>query len=156
GVAWTSDGRLRRGEELLLWGVIDAGNYEYIIQYGFRDDGTITFRLGSTGYNYPTGVQMAYEPHMHNALWDLDIDLGHIDHNSVSVMTHIEPAPPPLGVTVTDPLKATDSMSDFNNGFEGFADWKAEDFTGLNIMDTLTTNARGHHISYDLMPMRGG
>lgn len=44
GVAWTSDGHLRRGEELLLWSVIDTGNYEYIVQYGFRDDGTITFR----------------------------------------------------------------------------------------------------------------
>jgi hypothetical protein len=153
GIAWTSDGHLRRGEELLLWSVIDTGNYEYIVQYGFRDDGTITFRMGSTGYNFPR-LDMAYEPHMHNALWYLDINLGHYDHNSVSVMTHIEPAPPVLGVT--DPFKAADSMSPFNGGFEGFADWKAEEFTGLNIVDTLTTNARGHNISYDLMPMRTG
>ena len=154
GVAWTSDGHLRRGEELLLWSVVDTGNYEYIVQYGFRDDGTITFRLGSTGYNFPY-VNMAYEPHMHNALWYIDINLGHADHNSVSVMRHLEPAPSPS--PSPNPLyQAADTMQPFNNGIEGFADWTAEEFTGLNIMDTLTTNARGHNISYDLMPMRTG
>lgn len=156
GVAWTSDGRLRRGEELLLWGVIDTGNYEYIVQYGFRDDGTITFRMGSTGYNFPTLTgNMAYQPHMHNALWYLDINLGHYDHNSVSVMSHVEPAPFP-SPSPNLLLQAADTMQPFNNGVEGFADWKAEEFTALNIVDTLTTNARGHNISYDLMPMRTG
>jgi primary-amine oxidase len=150
GVAWTSDGRLHRGEELLLWGVIDTGNYEYIVQYGFRDDGTITFRMGSTGYNYPTNAYMAYQPHMHNALWYLDIDLGHAANNSVTVMSHLEP---PWSL---DPGQAGDVMEQINNGFEGFADWRPEEFTGLNIIDTLTMNARGHNISYDLMPMRTG
>ena len=42
----------RRGQKLLLWGVLDAANYRYIIEYGFQDDGVITFRVGSTGRNY--------------------------------------------------------------------------------------------------------
>lgn len=147
GVAWTSDGRARRGEELLLWAVYDAGNYEYITQYGFRDDGTITFRLGSTGYN---SYSKAYQSHMHNALWYIDINLGQSDHNSVSLMKHLEPSPS------TNPPQAADTMTPFNGGVEGFADWNAEEFTGLNIMDTQTTNAQGHNISYDLMPMRTG
>jgi hypothetical protein len=152
GVAWTSDGRTRRGEELLLWSVIDTGNYEYVVQYGFRDDGTITFRLGATGYNNPV---MPYEPHMHNALWYVDLDVGHAGNNSVSLMRHLEPAIIP-GSTVSPFLTAADEMVPFNNGLEGFAEWKATEFTGLNIMDTTTTNARGHNISYDLMPMRTG
>jgi len=145
GVAWTGNGYLHRGEELLLWGVIDTGNYEYIVQYGFRDDGTITFRMGSTGYTFPTSAYMAYLAHMHNALWYLDINLSHYDHNSVSVMSHLEPA---------NSLLATDTMQSLNN--EDFVDWKAEEFTGLNITDTITKNARGNNISYDLMPMRTG
>jgi len=153
GVAWTSDGRTRRGEELLLWAVSDAGNYEYIIQYGFRDDGTITFRLGSTGYNNPG---TPYESHMHNALWYIDINLGHPDHNSVRLMRHLEPDPDLLTNPALFPTRAKDVMEKINNGLEGFADWKAEEFTALNIVDTLTTNARGHNISYDLMPMRTG
>jgi primary-amine oxidase len=148
GVAWTSDGHIRRGQELLLWSVSEAGNYEYIIQYGFRDDGTITFRLGSTGYNSPP---KPYEAHMHNALWYIDINVGQSDHNSVSLMKHFEPPP-----SSTNTLQAADTMTPFNGGVEGFADWNAEEFTGLNVMNTQTTNARGHNISYDLMPMRTG
>jgi primary-amine oxidase len=152
GVAWTSDGRTRRGEELLLWSVWETGNYEYIIQYGFRDDGTITFRLGSTGYNSP---QTPYEPHMHDALWYVDINLGQADRNSVAVMKHSEPATAPI--PPANPLyQATDTMTPFNNGSEGFLDWNAGEFTCLNIMNTVTMNARGHNISYDLMPMFAG
>jgi hypothetical protein len=152
GVAWTSDGRTRRGEELLLWSVIDAGNYEYIVQYGFRDDGTITFRLGATGYNSPV---TPYDSHMHNALWYVDLNVGHKANNSVSLMRHQEPATV-ASSSVSPFLQATDEMVPFNNGLEGFAEWKAAEFTGLNIMDTTMTNARGHNISYDLMPMRTG
>jgi hypothetical protein len=138
GIAWTSDRQTRRGQEMLLWATYDAGNYEYIIQYGFRDDGTVTFRLGSTGYNNPP---LASEPHMHNALWYIDIDLAGSANDSVMLMKHSESATSPT---------ASDSMTSFNNGVEGFADWKAEEFTGLNIMDL------GHNISYDLMPLRTG
>jgi Concanavalin A-like lectin/glucanases superfamily/Copper amine oxidase, enzyme domain len=150
GVAWTSDGRLRRGEELLLWGVMDAGNYEYIVQYGFRDDGTITFRMGSTGYNYPNSRSLAYLAHMHNALWYVDIDVGDTVHNSAQLMTHHEL----LGSS--NPKAAMDSLVPFNGGVEGFADWNAEEFTCLNIENTVIKNARGNNISYDLMPMRTG
>ena len=152
GVAWTGNGYLHRGEELLLRGVIDTGNYEYIVQYGFRDDGTVTFRMGSTAYNNPQNSYWAYQAHMHDALWYVDINLGHSDHNSVRVMQHLEPDPANSPKGAIDPMP----MQPFNNGFEGFADWKAEEFTGLNIIDTLTMNARGHNISYDLMPLRAG
>ncbi|HEX8475553.1 MAG TPA: LamG-like jellyroll fold domain-containing protein [Pyrinomonadaceae bacterium] len=148
GVAWTSDRQTRRGEEMLLWATYDAGNYEYIIQYGFRDDGTVTFRLGSTGYNSPV---RPFEAHMHNALWYVDINLattaGEVDHNSVMVMKHVEPS---------GSLTATDSMIPFNNGVEGFVDWNDKEFTHLNIINTLVKNSQGNNIGYDLMPMRTG
>ena len=38
-----------RGRELVLSSTLDAANYNYIFEYGFRDDGTISFRLGATG-----------------------------------------------------------------------------------------------------------
>jgi hypothetical protein len=152
GVAWTSDRATRRGEELLLWGTFDTGNYEYIIQYGFRDDGTVTFRLGSTGYNNPNPGFLS-QPHMHNALWYVDINLdtnvfatGSV-HNSVMLMRHVEPS---------GSLTATDSMTPFNNGVEGGVDWNDKEFTCLNISNTLVKNAQGNNISYDLMPMRSG
>lgn len=156
GVAWTSNRRTRRGQEMLLWATYDAGNYEYIIQYGFRDDGTITFRLGSTGYNSPV---RPFEGHMHNALWYVDANLGGSWHNSVRLMRHVEPGDPTVPCAVsatTSPQTASDCMPKFNNGVEGFVDWNDKEFTHPNIMNTLIKNAQGHNISYDLMPMRPG
>lgn len=144
GVAWTSDRQTRRGEEMLLWATFDAGNYEFVMQYGFRDDGTVTFRLGSTGYNNP---EKPFVTHMHTSLWYVDINLAGAAHNAVMLMKHLEP---------TSLLTATDSMVPFNNGVEGFADWNDEEFTHLNISNTLVKNSQGRNISYDLMPMRTG
>ena len=39
----------RRGEKLVLWSVLDAGNYDYVMYYAFWDDGTIEVRAGATG-----------------------------------------------------------------------------------------------------------
>lgn len=144
GVAWTSDRQTRRGEEVLLWATYDAGNYEYVIQYGFRDDGTVTFRLGSTGYNSPVSP---FAAHMHNALWYVDVNLAGAAHNSVVLMKHVEP---------TGSLSAADSMAPFNGGVEGWADWNDKEFTHLNISSTVTKNAQGRFISYDMMPMTSG
>ena len=146
GVAWTKHRRTRRGEEMLLWATYDGGGYEFIMQYGFRDDGTITFRLGSTGYNHPN---RPFTAHSHDALWRVDINLGGWDNDSVKLMRHLEPDPPASWT-------ASDSMTLFNNGLEGFADWKDEEFTALHVMDTQITNAQGKEIGYDLMPMRTG
>jgi Cu2+-containing amine oxidase len=143
---------------MLLWATYDAGNYEYIMQYGFRDDGTITFRLGSTGYNSPF---MPFEPHMHNALWYVDINLADGQHNTVSLMRHIEPGDPTPSATLCStnnphPNLASDCMPPFHKGFEGGVDWNDKEFNGLNIVSTTVKNAQGNNIGYDFMPMRMG
>jgi primary-amine oxidase len=149
GILWKDYGAVRRGQELVLWGALGAANYNYLIQYGFQDDGTITFRLGSTAHNYP-GMEMV--AHMHNACWRVDIDLDGAANNSVYTMEHHEPAPG----TPIDPLKASDSHTPFNNGVEGGIDWDAKKFTMIHVINTKTKNAHGQNIAYDLMPMRMG
>jgi primary-amine oxidase len=144
GPAWKDDEQVRRGQELVLWATIDAANYNYILRYGFRDDGTITFRSGATARNLP-GREM--EAHMHNALWRLDIDLNGASHDSAMVMTHSENI---AGLT------ASDSAVGFNGGKEGFVDWDPVNWTEIGVEDTQTLNTSGKHISYDLMPMRMG
>ena len=49
-----------------------------------------------------------------------------------------------------------DVAANFNGGTEGFADWAAQEFTALHIVDTVITNANGKNIGYDLMPLRAG
>jgi primary-amine oxidase len=144
GVVWKdySNG-VRRGRELVLWAGLAAGNYMYIMQYGFQDDGTVTFRAGATGQNLPGARRQA---HMHNAYWRIDIDLVDPKKNSVMMMRHLE-----------DPneLGATDIKEPFNSGTEGAADWDPKEFTMLRI-ESEKLNANGKKIAYDLMPIRMG
>ena len=40
-----------RGETLILWSQFDSGNYRYLMEYRFSDEGVITCRLGATAGN---------------------------------------------------------------------------------------------------------
>ena len=144
GPSWKDDSAVHRGQELVLWATVDAANYNYIIRYGFRDDGTITFRLGATARNLP-GREL--EAHMHNGLWRIDIDLNGYPNDSAMLMTHHE---------TTTALTASDTSISFNGGTEGFADWDPAQWTEVGIMDTVSKNSSGKSIGYDLMPMRMG
>jgi Cu2+-containing amine oxidase len=134
---------VRRGRELVLWSGLQAGNYMYLMQYGFQDDGTITFRVGATGQNLPGSRQ---EPHMHNAHWRIDIDLIDGSKNSAMLMTHAE---------TTTELLAEDVAEPFNKGMEGGIDWDPKQFTMIRV-ESEKKNANGKRIAYDLMPMRQG
>ncbi len=144
GPLWKDDTDGRRGEELVLWGTVDAANYNYIIQYGFRDDGTMSFRIGATARNLP-GRET--EAHMHNGLWRVDLDLNGFLHDAALLVRHIES---------TAGLTATDVTAPFNGGLEGSADWEDLEFLELRVEDTQRTNAQGKRFSYDLLPLRRG
>lgn len=144
GVAWKNYEMVHRGQELLLWATLGAGNYNYIMQYGFRDDGTISFRVGATAANLPGSE---FEAHMHDGLWRLDIDLNGAAHDTALVTKHVESTKSP---------KAIDLPMLFNDGVEGFADWEATKFTEVRVRDELKKNSHGRQISYDLIPLRYG
>ncbi len=144
GVVWKDYANgVRRGREMVLWGGLQAGNYMYLMQYGFQDDGTITFRVGATGQNLPGSRQ---EAHMHNAYWRVDIDLFDGARNNAMMMSHKED---PRG------LLAEDDKQPFNSGLEGGIDWEPKEFTMLRV-ECEKTNANGKNIAYDLMPLRMG
>jgi primary-amine oxidase len=150
GVIWKSSEGVRRGHSLVLWACLDAANYRYIMEYGFQDDGCITFRLGSTGRNY-SGSE--WDPHLHNAYWRMEVNLGGKDdkgkyHNTAQLMERIEP----LG----EKVKAQTVHTKFNKGKEGWADWDAKKFTMVRVINTKMKNKRGEYYSYDLMPARMG
>src|SRR5262245_57438764 len=73
GLMWMDGTKgTRRGQKLVLFATLNAANYRYVIEYGFQDDGAISFRVGSTGRNYGS---REWEGHMHNALWRVDVNL---------------------------------------------------------------------------------
>jgi Cu2+-containing amine oxidase len=145
GVIWKDDRGVRRGHVWLLWGCIDAANYRYIVEYGFQDDGCITFRCGATGHNYG-GAE--FEPHMHNTYWRIDVNLDGPDHNTVEVMDRLEP--------LEEKVKAATRHTKYNDGKEGGMDWESDKFTMLRVINTQKKNIRGEYFSYVLMPSRMG
>jgi Cu2+-containing amine oxidase len=143
GIMYKHPAAVRRGETMLLWGSLSAANYRYLIEYGFQDDGTITFRCGASGHNY-AGDQ--WTPHMHNAMWRVDVNLGGPDHNSVLLCEHVETQEgAPFAQTRTTPIKEACGI-----------DWDPYKFTMLRVINTQRKNKRGQPISYDLMPSRQG
>jgi primary-amine oxidase len=149
GILWKSEngGRnCRRSEELVLWSTFKATNYLYIVQFGFQDEGTISFRMGSTGTNL---THDKANGHMHLAIWRLDVDLGgEGSKNQPYLVRYLE--------SKTAPGRARVVEEPFNNGIEGYADWNPEEFTTLRIKNEAFKNAIGSPLSYDLIPHRSG
>lgn len=149
------DGRARRGETFVLWGNLNAGNYNYLIEYGFQDDGTITFRLGATGQNLHLGAKSRHDyprmGHMHNAQWRLGVRLGPEGEqaNTAYLVRHVEKSE-------RDGL-ADQVASLFNDGLEGPAKWVAEEFTRVRVENPQVTMGRNRQpIAYELVPSRQG
>jgi len=142
GIAWLckeSRQIVRRGQELVLWGVFDAHNYDFIIDYRLRDDGSIGFHLGATGFNNPYVEPLSTtDAHMHSVLWRVDIDLNGADGDSARLLTHHEAAPS---------LLATDPEEPFNGGKEGAIEWDPKRFLTIAVEDT-TLNVHGNPIGY--------
>jgi Copper amine oxidase, enzyme domain len=59
--------RVRRGVEVVYTAVLNAANYDYIQEWAFREDGTITPRAGSTGPTF-FGPNDPVS-HVHNFTW---------------------------------------------------------------------------------------
>jgi Cu2+-containing amine oxidase len=142
GILWKYYDKVRRGQELVLWGTISASNYNYLVEYAFRCDGTITCKMGSTGKNFGNHELMG---HMHHGCWRIDLNVGDKDHNSVAVVRRIEPK--------TGKGKAEDKVNYLKT--EGGVEWKAEEFTRLRV-ESKMKNGQGKLISYELMPLRPG
>ena len=146
GVIWKDNFGVRRGHSLLLWACIDAANYRYLVEYGFQDDGCITFRVGATGHNLGGSE---FEPHVHNTYWRIDVNLDGPEHNSVLLCERDEPLQSGRG-------KAEVTHNSFNDGREGGIDWDPAKFSMLRVINTQKKNVRDKNYAYDLMPARSG
>ncbi len=151
GPGWLCKGHrgsfLRRGKDLILWGVYDAGNYDYIQEFGFRDDGTISLRSGATGFVNPGFPDIA---HFHDALWRIDLDIDGPGGDSAFLSRHVEP----VAGDATG-LDSRDDLVPFHGGVEGFEDWQPAQFNTVVVQDAAV-NASGQPRSYELEPLKTG
>ena len=128
----------RRIQEVVIWSVFDAYNYDYIIEYTFHEDGRITFRSGASGYNLPYDTS---EPHVHNGLWRVSTKLLGRDDNDAQMFEHVEDA---------NGYIATDAYVPIPN--EETTDWSQLQFSSVTVQSQTQTNDYGHLIGYQFYP----
>ena len=148
-----------RGHKLTLWAVVDAWNYRYILSYAFHDDGSIDFRAGATGTNFPGSERIA---HTHNVLWRINLritDQAKGGPTNVNVMRHISDRRVTGPVTNEWPLIREvweDRMELFNKGIEGSSVFNPMEFTGLHVQSSTLTNRLKNASGYMIMPSYRG
>ncbi len=154
GLAYKFGQISRRGEQLVLWANFQAGNYTYVVEFDFHDDGTVAFKHAPTGYNFFDHFESA--SHMHNCLWRIGVKLAPegqdrvVDNRTELVRLDAKQAGP-QGKLDVQPITT-----------ESFHDWKGEDFTRIRITNPHVTvfpqsNKRPQlPIGYDLVPLLQG
>jgi Cu2+-containing amine oxidase len=140
--------RVRYGQEVVYFSVLKAGNYDYIMEWTFRDDGAILVRAGSTGPKIDAGEATTLG-HMHDFTWRLDIDLNGANNNLAYLTGHFENLELPSSEST-----ATDKMALIS--VEGSRFWRPENFNTLGIANRNLENGHGRTTTYELVPMRSG
>jgi len=169
GLRWVNaEQKARRGEKMLLWALFDGGNYRYILEYGFNDDGVITCRLGATAHNLFDKQADGRDVHLHVGCWRWDPDLceeapdsskpdiGGASKNRILLVRRVPRTPAPNGMFKID--IAPFSADDKGRACEGFADWKPEEFTMLRVESKVRKNGSKNprFTAYDVVPVRVG
>jgi len=142
GIAWLckqpGNHTRRRVNEVVVWGVYDGGNYDNIIEYTFREDGSIGFRYGATGYNLPGKTSAS---HVHNGLWRVSTKLFGRDDNQVLQFQH---------VMNSDGTMAMDSEPQIVH--ETALDWDLLKFNTVIVQSDTQMNSYGHLMGYQFVP----
>ena len=156
GVRWIDpQGRVRRGEKMILWAVLSGSNYHHVMEYGFRDDGVITCRMGATGSNVGDLDPDGLDVHLHTACWRFDPVLGDpanggVNRNRVFLVRRLKGLGNFFSVQVEGFPQGEDPS------VEGKARWEPGEFTALRVQSTVRTNGHGRPTAYDLVPVRAG
>jgi hypothetical protein len=142
-LAWREPGAPpgRRGEKLVLWSILNASNYDYVMYYAFFDDGTVEVRAGATGRKL--GGPDDTDGHTHAFAWRADLDIAGAGGDTVALQSSKY-----NGISVREKHAHLSTEG-------GFA-WDAESFTHVEVEDESSLNGRGRPRGYVLSPARSG
>ncbi|MGF1579028.1 MAG: hypothetical protein ACFCD0_06660 [Gemmataceae bacterium] len=163
GLRWLNGSNVgRRGEKMTLWCIFDGGNYRYLIEYNFKDDGSIVCRVGGTAKNYYDQRKDGKDVHLHVGCWRFDMCLsdpmnpldGGPEKNILKVVRRVPHKKPGTFRIDTKPYNP-----DFRGeSREGHLDWVPKEFTTLRVESTVRKNraASPAFTAYDIIPLRYG
>ncbi|MGV9456923.1 copper amine oxidase [Streptomyces sp. NPDC003635] len=148
----------KQGKDLLVYTVNKVDWYEYITEWRFQDDGTVTMNVGATGslspYDYDGGDGRSWpigkgsaakaDSHSHNVFWKLDFALD--GSSKTKVEQYDSKVSPPAGsgagpTTTTTRTKVTKELA---GDVKNLRWWR--------VVSTAGKNKDGHPRSYELVP----
>ena len=96
GYAYKYRSVLKQATSLVVFSVSHIGEYNYVVQWTFGDDGTIEPAVGATGklqkyttdprYSWPLNATQRGTSHVHNYYWRLDFDVAGSTNNVVEMI----------------------------------------------------------------------
>ncbi|MFF2848334.1 copper amine oxidase [Streptomyces sp. NPDC058001] len=146
-----------QGKDLLVYSVNKASWYEYITEWRFSSDGTITSNVGATGslspYDYNGGDSRGWpigkgardyaESHSHNVFWRLDFGLDGSTKNKVEQYDSTVTPPSGNGSPKTKTTR-TAVKKELAGDAKALRWWR--------VVSTAGKNKDGHPRSYEIVP----
>jgi primary-amine oxidase len=169
GYAWKFSSLFQKGQEVTYWISSQLGQYNYIISWTFRDDGSIRPEAGLTGRLQIVRGGSAYAPfggrvnpqaaspptfginHMHNIYWRLDLDIAGASNDAVNRITqalHTGTSPEPgvnCGIVRTCHINLHTVLA--VETIERLAPFKT-----WHQIDKGTLNVDGRPVGYEIIP----
>ena len=157
GYAYKAAASQKQGETLNLFSVSAIGEYNYVPQWQFFDDGTMDVGMGASGQLQRRGTSASYGwlinnatsygiSHLHNYYWRLDFDLG---GNGAGDMVE------ELNFT---PTNSNNNRTMARTAFtsESARSVEPDQMRSWRIYDPNLLNSDGHPISYEIEPFYTG
>ncbi|MFN8442685.1 MAG: proprotein convertase P-domain-containing protein [Caldilineaceae bacterium] len=149
-----------QGYQMRLFSISHVGEYNYIAQWDFSDDGAIKPQVGATGklqrlgayvddlHGWPlrteAGQVVRGVSHTHNYYWRLDFDLGDKTNDLVEEINFM-----PANLNQERTISVTQFLT------EAARSRNPDLMRSWRIRDKAITNSDGHYISYDIVPSGG-
>ncbi len=152
---------ISQGYAINLFSISHVGEYNYIVQWQFADDGAILPSVGATGKLQRLGTYVSATQgwplrtsgtgvvrgvgHNHNYYWKLDFDMGDAANDLVEEFDFL-----PINNNQERALQVTpltvESARSSDPALQRF--WR--------VRDKVIVNGDGHAISYEIEPLRSG
>jgi hypothetical protein len=155
GLAQRYYARTLQGYEMSLFSVSMSGDYNYIVQWVFKDDGTIEPVVGAAGqlqrygadpqYGWRTGPGPVPISHFHNYWWRLDFDIDGMENDRVEEIQF---------ESTDGGRRRTLSVSPF--ALEAARTHNPAQQRSWRVLDTQTRNGDGAPISYQIEGLSSG
>ncbi|MFJ8792691.1 copper amine oxidase [Streptomyces sp. NPDC102462] len=147
-----------QGKDLLVYTVNQVGWYEYISEWRFQDDGTITMNVGATGslsyedydagdgrgWPIGKGAKAYATSHSHNVFWRLDFGLDGSSKTKIEQYDSTVTAPARGQEAPTAKTTRTKVTKELAGDHKTYRWWRVVSATGKN--------KDGHARSYEIVP----